>query len=81
MPHEKRLQIPLKPAAVPNTDPHSKEFRKPFLAEVGGRPQKRRRNLSYIDAIISKNVSIVGTAQGVTGFTSASNDFNASDQK
>ena len=36
--------------------------------------------INYIVAIISENDSIIGTAQGVTDFTSASNDFNASDE-
>ena len=37
--------------------------------------------MNYIVAVISENDSIIGTAQGVTDFTSASKDFNASDQK
>ena len=37
--------------------------------------------MNYIVAIISEIDSVMGTAQGVTDFTSASNDFNASDQK
>ena len=81
MPHEKRLQIPSTPDALPNTDPSFNEFREPFSAEVGGRPQKRRRDFSYIDIIISDNDSIISTAQGATDSTSASTDFNASDQK
>ena len=47
-----------------------------FTAEVRGRLQKRPRDFDYIDAIISENDSIIGTAQRVTDFTSASNDFN-----
>ena len=79
MPHENRLQIPLKPDALPNTDPSSKEFREPFAAEVRGRPQKHCRDFSYINAIISD--SIIGTAQGVTYFAPASNACNTSDKK
>ena len=30
---------------------------------------------------MSENDSIIGTAQGVTDFTSASNDFNVSDEE
>ena len=52
-----------------------------FTAEVRGRLQKRRRDFNYVDAIISEYDSIIGTVQEVTDFTSASNDFNASDQK
>ena len=51
-----------------------------FTAEVRGRLQKRPRDFVYIEAIISENDSIIGTAQGVTDFSSASNDFNATDQ-
>ena len=43
--------------------------------------QKRPRDFNYIDTIISEYDSIIGTAQEVTDFTSASNDFNASGQK
>ena len=39
--------------------------------------QKRPRDFNYIDTIISEYDSIIGTAQEVTDFTSASNDFNA----
>ena len=53
-----------------------------FTAEVRGRLQKRPRDFDYIDAIIiSENDSTIGTAQGVPNFSSASSDFNASDQK
>ena len=38
---------------------------------------KRPRDFIFIDAIISENDDIIGTAQGVADFTSASNDFNA----
>ena len=34
-----------------------------------------------MDAIISENDSIIGTAHWMTDFTSASNNFNASDEK
>ena len=43
--------------------------------------QKRPRDFNYIDTIISEYDSIIGTAQEVTDFASASNDFNASGQK
>ena len=52
-----------------------------FTAEVRGRLQKRPRDFNYIVAIISENDSIISTAQGATNFSSAFNDFNASDQK
>ena len=42
---------------------------------------QKRFQINYTVAIISENDCIIDIAQGMTDFTSASNDFNASDQK
>ena len=46
IPHEKRRHIPLKPGALPNTDPKSGEYQEPLAATVEEKPRKRRRDFN-----------------------------------